>query len=166
QAREGARRVQCRSQLKQIGLALHNYTDAHMMLPVGSYYFGPVGSYENGSIIARLLPYLDQQPLYDAFNFARPSIELQKFSDGSLIGAKTLGILQCPSDGNPVLSPSGLSNVNYVASNGSARRINNSACSCVLYPTWNALALSPYDDPTNFSGPFTRRGIPVRLKEV
>lgn len=166
-AREGARRVQCKNSLKQIGLALHQYTVDHVTLPVGSYYFGPVGSYENGSIIARLLPYLEQSALYDAFNFARPSIELQRFSDGTLIGAKTLGQLQCPSDSNPVMSPNtGLSNVNYVASNGSARRINNSACSCVLYTGWNTLAISPYDDPTDFSGPFTRRGIPVRFKEV
>ena len=166
QAREAGRRARCVSQLKQIGLALHNYTDAHHTLPVGAYYFGPVGSYENGSIIVRLLPYLERSDLYDAFNFARPPIDLQKFDNGKLIGSKTLPILMCPSDGNHILSPTGLTNVNYVASNGSTRRINNSACSCANPPPWNALALSPYDDPKNFSGPFTRRGIHVRLKDV
>jgi prepilin-type N-terminal cleavage/methylation domain-containing protein/prepilin-type processing-associated H-X9-DG protein len=165
-AREGARRTQCLSQLKQIGLALHNYTDVHGMLPVGSYYFGPVGSYENGSIIARLLPWIEHQELYDAFNFARPSIEAQKFDNGALIGSKILGLLQCPSDGAMIMGPNGLTTVNYIASNGSDARIHNPACPCALYTLWNTRALSPYDDPTNFSGPFTRRGVPVKLKQV
>jgi len=166
QAREAGRRAQCKSQMKQIGIALHNYTDVHQMLPVGAYYFGPVGSYENGSIVARLLPWLERQDLYDAFNFERPPIDLQRFADGTLIGAKKIPLLLCPSDGQMVMGPLGLTTVNYVASNGSAARINNSACSCANPPPWNALALSPYDDPKNFSGPFTRRGVPVKLKDV
>jgi prepilin-type N-terminal cleavage/methylation domain-containing protein len=164
--REGARRTQCQSQLRQVGMAIINYNDTHQMFPVGSYYQGPIGNYENGSIIARLLPFLEQSSLYDAFNFSRPSIELQKFSNGTLIGAKTIPVLQCPSDDRPTFRDDGLSNVNYVASNGSARRINNPESSCSLYSSWNALAISPYDDPKSFSGPFTRRGIPVRLKEI
>jgi prepilin-type N-terminal cleavage/methylation domain-containing protein/prepilin-type processing-associated H-X9-DG protein len=164
QAREGGRRAQCFNNLKQIGVALHNYTDVHKRLPVGAYYFGPVGSYENGSIIVRLLPYLEREALYNAFNFQRPPIDLQRFDDGALIGAKPLGNLTCPSDGKMIASPLGLANVNYVASNGSAARINNSSCSCP-HP-WNGLALSPYDDPMNFSGPFTRRGVHVRLQDV
>lgn len=166
QAREAGRRAQCKSQLKQVGIALHSYTDIHRMLPVGAYYFGPVGSYENGSIIVRLLPWLERQDLYDAFNFQRPPVDLQRFNDGTLIGAKVIGILQCPSDGQMIMGPLGLTTVNYVASNGSAARINNSACSCANPPPWNALALSPYDDPRNFSGPFTRRGTPVKLQDV
>ena len=102
QAREAGRRGRCVSQLKQIGIAIHNYTDVHRLLPVGAYYFGPVGSYENGSIIVRLLPYLEHSDFYDAFNFARPPIDLQKFDDGRLIGSMTLPVLVCPSDFSPI----------------------------------------------------------------
>ena len=166
QAREAANRARCKSQLRQIGIALHEYADLHKFLPAGSYFFGPVGSYENGSIIVRLLPWLERSDLYDYFNFARPPIDLQKLPNGSLIGAQKIAVLLCPSDHEMIMGPNGLTTVNYVASNGSDSRINNSACSCANPPPWNALALSPYDDPVKFSGPFTRRGVPVRLKEI
>ena len=62
-AREAARRLQCANHLKQLGLALHNYHTAHRTLPPG-------GVTSNGlSYIVMLLPYLEQKPLYDQFNF-------------------------------------------------------------------------------------------------
>ncbi|MCA9114388.1 MAG: DUF1559 domain-containing protein [Planctomycetaceae bacterium] len=61
QAREAARRSQCRNNLKQIGLALHNYHDAHNGFPMGSWYYITRGSSWRFSI----LPYLDQAPLYN-----------------------------------------------------------------------------------------------------
>src|SRR5881392_1233289 len=61
-AREAARRAQCVNNLKQIGLALHNYHDIQGALPMG----------RDGlslSVHSRLLPYIEQVPLYDAANF-------------------------------------------------------------------------------------------------
>jgi prepilin-type N-terminal cleavage/methylation domain-containing protein len=77
QAREAARRTQCRNHMKQIGLALHNYTSSHNVLPFGK---GPsyapidptIPVYARWSQHALILPYLDQAPLYNTINFNRP----------------------------------------------------------------------------------------------
>jgi prepilin-type N-terminal cleavage/methylation domain-containing protein len=73
QAREAARRTQCRNNLKQIGLALHNYLSTHTVFPFGkgpSYPGAPV--YARWSQHAMILPYLDQAPLYNQLNFNFP----------------------------------------------------------------------------------------------
>jgi len=71
QAREAARRAQCKSNLKQLGIALHNYHDVHTCLPLGSTAAGgTIGGNQNQtrrfSAYLGILPYIDQAPLYDA----------------------------------------------------------------------------------------------------
>ena len=62
-AREAARRMSCSNNLKQLSLALHNYEDTHKTLP-------PAGIDSNQmSWTVLLLPYFEQQNLYDKFNF-------------------------------------------------------------------------------------------------
>ncbi|QDT51900.1 Type II secretion system protein G precursor [Symmachiella dynata] len=69
QAREAARRTQCRNNLKQIGLALHNYHDVHGTFPIGNLYAGTATS--NGwSWIAYILPYMDLGNDYEQLDFA------------------------------------------------------------------------------------------------
>jgi prepilin-type N-terminal cleavage/methylation domain-containing protein len=74
QAREAARRTQCRNNIKQIGLALHNYHGTHNVFPFGkgASYPAPTPVYARWSQHALLLPYLDQIPLYDRINFNSP----------------------------------------------------------------------------------------------
>jgi len=72
QAREAARRTQCRNDLKQLGLALHNYHDAHRVFPPGMFNSIDAWSVEDSSSkglsrmgwFAMILPFIDQAPLY------------------------------------------------------------------------------------------------------
>src|SRR5437667_1739103 len=71
-AREAARRAQCTNNLKQIGLAVHNYISANQALPTFFIIYSPVGNKNTGqafSGLARMLPYLEQNPIYNAINF-------------------------------------------------------------------------------------------------
>jgi len=64
QAREAARRSQCRNNLKQIGLALHNYHDVHNIFPPGGMSVGNQLSWH-----AMILPMIDQSTLYQKLDF-------------------------------------------------------------------------------------------------
>ena len=67
QAREAARRSQCKNNLKQIGLALHNYLDAMSVFPPANCY--GAASTVSWSMQARILPYLDAANLQNLIDF-------------------------------------------------------------------------------------------------
>ena len=81
QAREAARRSQCKNNLKQIALALHNYHDTHSCLPAGGFSQTPNslnnkatdGAFQAQMSLApwtvMILPYMEETPLYKTFNF-------------------------------------------------------------------------------------------------
>ena len=68
QAREAARRSQCKNNLKQFGLALHNYHDTFSMFPIGG--TGDRDYRPRVSWQVRVLPFLDQAPLYNQIDMA------------------------------------------------------------------------------------------------
>jgi len=65
QAREAARRSQCKNNLKQIGLAMHNYLDTYSTFPIGGLKNSRGPNWRVG-----LLPFLDQAPAYNQISFA------------------------------------------------------------------------------------------------
>ena len=73
-AREAARRTQCKNQLKQLALAVHNYESTHGCFPPGQIRMGFATSprVRGWSMYVQLLPYFDQVPLYQRWNFADP----------------------------------------------------------------------------------------------
>jgi len=92
-AREAARRVQCTNNLKQIGLAFHNYHDAHSTLPPGyTYLLG----YSTGGFgwASMILPYMEQTPVFNAINFNLPAWS----SQNSTACTQSLNSYQCPTD--------------------------------------------------------------------
>ncbi|TWT60118.1 DUF1559 domain-containing protein [Rubinisphaera italica] len=68
QAREAARRSSCKNNLKQIGLAIHNYHDVHLTFPPGG--FAPDAATNRGaSWLTRILPQVEQGAAYDQITF-------------------------------------------------------------------------------------------------
>jgi len=107
QAREAARRTQCKSQIKQIGLAIHNYESTHGCFPPGQIRLGFTAQprVRGWSMYVQLLPYFEQGPLYNQWNFADP---LANETNGNT--AVILQVLLCPSEtlsSNPFTKPSG-----------------------------------------------------------
>ena len=99
QAREAARRTQCKNNLKQIGLALLNYESSFRVLPPGyiagtRFIDGETDTSPGWSWGAMILPQLDQTPLSTSINFALP---VQATANANAIQA-TLPSFLCPSD--------------------------------------------------------------------
>jgi prepilin-type N-terminal cleavage/methylation domain-containing protein len=115
-AREASRRLHCANNLKQIGLALHNYLAQQNVFPavdlktfpiekphvVTTYYFSP---------IARMLPQLDQAPLFSAINFSFPPLEGLAVNMTSM--QTSLGTVLCPSDVQPPVQGYGRANYRF-----------------------------------------------------
>jgi prepilin-type N-terminal cleavage/methylation domain-containing protein/prepilin-type processing-associated H-X9-DG protein len=108
QAREAARRLHCTNNVKQLGLALQNYIDARKKLPSAGKYAEPaVAAYNsagywridlksgtNQSWVVALLPFMEEQALYDQFDFTR-QIDLTP----NMPQAQQPSSLLCASDG-------------------------------------------------------------------
>jgi len=105
-AREAARSAQCMANLRQIGLALHSYEATHRMFPPGRFVPPRSSTWlddNSYSVFVRILPHLDATPLFNSINMSlhgmdssdRPIVENQTAR------RTTLGVLLCPSDGEP-----------------------------------------------------------------
>ncbi|MEA1950519.1 MAG: DUF1559 domain-containing protein [Planctomycetota bacterium] len=163
-AREAARRMTCSNHLKQIGLALHGYHLSNDRFPPGSFWTGSDYANCRGSILVRLLPYIEEQTLYDMFDLELTDgkrLGLQKLSaSGELIQSIEVATYQCPSDNHPKLR-NGKALHNYAASIGPTTHGNNTNyCPCSEWNSWNDYARFPgggvYGSTTNFAGPFFR----------
>ncbi len=99
-AREAARRTTCLNNLRQLGLALHNYQTAMGVFPPSYCFSVPVGSGGDGgtwSAQARILPYLEQGAIYGAIDFSL-GYDGQTLPSGELITTTRVGSLMCPNE--------------------------------------------------------------------
>jgi serine/threonine-protein kinase len=107
-AREAARRAQCNNNLKQVGIAIHSYHAAVSGLPPGRIWSADAfgcglnidGHCQNTPWFVLILPYLEQKPLYDAFNFdlGAEGRDFGGFFPNSTVASNKIGLFQCPSD--------------------------------------------------------------------
>jgi len=138
QAREAARRLQCKNNLKQIGLALHNYHDQFEVFPMsttGSQDAG--GDCENGfySWLALILPQMEQTNLYESIDFSvgmmdtcdqihpsdYASLTISGTHPNALAAATIVPGYLCPSDSYSATSSMGSANAapgSYAANSG------------------------------------------------
>ncbi len=109
-AREAARRAQCVNNLKQIGLAMHNYVESRGALPGADMVFNVTEL----SALSQVLPYLEQSPVYNSINFA---FNYQDPNNTTVMMTTISGFI-CPSDMSDPLPALG-GQTNYMANMGS-----------------------------------------------
>lgn len=148
QAREAARRTQCKNNLKQIGLALHNYHDVYNVFPPGrtrNTYSGIRSAWYTGNIawLPRLLPQIEQAAIFNSINWNMGQGTSRTDGHGGVNGANPTGArrqivpaFRCPSDpGNgqvPWTTPAGVRVVGRTTNSGYAP---NNYMACVGYTT-------------------------------
>ena len=118
QAREAARRTQCKNNLHNLGIALHNYHDVHGQFPPSIFNTDPAGGLTwdgapKGSHLVRLLPFVEQANLFTSLDFslqaawgtqgsppARFNFEMQRVSypNGKFAKDISIPLYQCPSE--------------------------------------------------------------------
>jgi prepilin-type N-terminal cleavage/methylation domain-containing protein/prepilin-type processing-associated H-X9-DG protein len=137
-AREAARRMSCSNNLKQFGLALHNYHDVNKTFPYGTNaHIDPAWptQFPKGSQMFKLLPFMEQSPLYDQVDFGT-NVDTQMANLGyGLRGwgnlnpqtdQQDLGIFRCPSDDFDRLPDVSMSN--YAPSMGNQNMPDGGRC--------------------------------------
>jgi prepilin-type N-terminal cleavage/methylation domain-containing protein/prepilin-type processing-associated H-X9-DG protein len=104
-AREAARRMQCTNNLKQLGLAIHNYADTHRKFPSGFYFQGPTQTTRGQrperlpgfSWTSSILPFIEQTGVYNQLDFTAPL----PLVPNKLLVSVNLPFAVCPSAPNP-----------------------------------------------------------------
>jgi prepilin-type N-terminal cleavage/methylation domain-containing protein/prepilin-type processing-associated H-X9-DG protein len=128
-ARESARRSQCANNLKQIGLAVHNYHDARHTFPPGQLLYM---NWQDISALIYLLPHLEQQPLYNAFNLEDVypingmGPVLPSYPPNTTAARIQVAAFLCPSDTSRLTNPEGHSN--YCGNSGSSPEAPETIC--------------------------------------
>lgn len=122
-AREASRRSSCGNNIKQIGLALHNYHDTHRKFPMAGFLTAPPVTTSSSlpyhhTWLTALLPFVEQGPLYDNTNMLLPA---WTNPTPQVIVTREIPTIRCPSDGGytgPTDEHHGIGLTNYAGSEG------------------------------------------------
>ena len=162
-AREAARRMQCGNNLKQIGLAIHNYESSFKRFPHGSVDDDPresgarrlweAGRHRKGTVLVKLLPLVEQGPLYTSLDF-NLDVEDQlnaiaPFNTPGRINMRnvSLPVYRCPSDGTSSKKLTNQNNLyNYSMCIGS-QNMDSQGGWCTQFPNNNSTTRIPITTP-------------------
>lgn len=150
-AREAARRSQCTNNLKQIGLAVHNYVSAVGSMPWGQ---GPFG-WSDWSAHVLLLPYMEQGPLYNSINFGLyyGATAMNPANPGQALNTTAqrtqVNLLLCPSDPDKLTFAEG--HVNYAGNSGNMPQMFPRTISGIRYEPNGAFGPIPDTKIVNFA---------------
>lgn len=194
-AREAARRTQCGNNLKQYGVALHNYHDTYKVFPTGT------SSWDNYPCVGwqvRILPFAEQGPLYEAakdwsdrqvatapmtgnpLGWDQAYFKAPIGPGGATAGSSvTVKYCRCPSDPFPDFD-SGWAQTSYSGSLGSQWCPSNGGAACEPFNVGGSLANpgTNYEnpggqdghgnsaDPSHISGMFCRWGVRLNMASV
>ena len=105
QAREAARRSQCKNNLKQMGLAMHNYEETYKRFPTSGEGWDTASSstlFFTTSTFTAILPQLEQGPIFGKWNHAVPynDTAVVNGTSNAALSKTKLGVFLCPSNGN------------------------------------------------------------------
>ncbi|MDR1478768.1 MAG: DUF1559 domain-containing protein [Planctomycetaceae bacterium] len=114
-AREAAKRMQCSSHQRQIGLAFHNHHDVLETLPLGA------KSYNYGTWAVYSLPFIEQDALAQQYNH---SIAYSAGTNVTLFANRRISVYSCPADGDQMSSYKDFKHHNYVVCMGHAGMYN------------------------------------------
>jgi prepilin-type N-terminal cleavage/methylation domain-containing protein/prepilin-type processing-associated H-X9-DG protein len=151
-AREAARRSQCVNNLKQLGLAVHNYIQTNNVLPLQSTY--PAGAsvswgWSYGWPLA-LAPNLEQGTMFNAWNFATGMFGNAQGNTiqmgNTTVAYMQLSVLICPSDGTTLRPDNPWGGTNYVGNMGGPGAVQAMTGSIVPNGGW----ISGWGDAQNF----------------
>jgi len=95
-AREAARRMQCTNNMKQIGLAVHNYMDGNLCMPMGAYWMqtSRYGLRRTATVFLPILPYLEQTNVSNSYNYSMMTFDIENTTTSGF----GIATLWCPSD--------------------------------------------------------------------
>ena len=174
QAREAARRMQCSNNMKQLGLAIHNYHDTFNSLPPGGIWGVDVNwihtdtpNPQRGSILVSLLPFIEQTALFDQLDFRSTQSLQEQWIDSpantTKLAAAVINGYQCPSDTHGgMIGTTGRGAFNYSANQGptgiSSAGNTDGGCSCAQGTAFNGFRIDSSHNESNPAGPFSRRG--------
>jgi prepilin-type N-terminal cleavage/methylation domain-containing protein/prepilin-type processing-associated H-X9-DG protein len=180
-AREASRRSSCQNNMRQFGIALHNYYLSHQVFPPNSvWWLDPpdiLPEHRKGSMLVKLLPYIEETSIHDRLDFDGDIID--QFNKNADLRQAVLAVLRCPSDEFPPLSddasvgydPPGHAVTNYAPTVGAQKTFSANANKACPEPAGNIFGTeqefhADTHEMYTTSGMFSRQGWSATIQQI